>query len=149
MPALAHTLQPIGVMNLPKLASMVVTGIALVSFSGSALADAKPLEVKRLVFARGIDGHEPQEVGTTFSTKDDRVYAFVELSNAGADDNIDVVFQPPSGGSFAVPLKVSGKAARFRTWAFTRKTQEAGEWTVIVRDSGNKVLSRQSFTVTK
>jgi hypothetical protein len=148
LPTLAHTLQSTLTMNLPKLAAMVVTGFALVSLPGAALADGNPLEVKRLVFARGIDGHEPQEAATTFSTKDDRVYAFVELSNGGADDNINVVFQPPTGASFAVPLKVSGKATRFRTWAFTKKTQEAGEWTVVVRDSGNKVLSRQSFTIT-
>ena len=53
-----------------------------------------------------------------------------------------------TGLSFAVPLKVGAGAAHFRTWAFTRRAHEAGEWTVVVRDQG-RVLARQSFTVTK
>jgi enoyl-CoA hydratase/carnithine racemase len=68
---------------------------------------------------------------------------------AGADDNVDVVFTPPAGTSFSVPLKVSGKAKHFRTWAFTRRAHEAGEWSVVVRAPGGKALARQSFTVTK
>lgn len=142
--------------------SMVLAAAALLTVSGAASADQKAgegssatqrstssrsLEVKRLVFARGIDGHEPQDAATAFSSKEDRVYAFVELANPGAEDNIDVVFQPPSGAAFTVPLKV-GSSARFRTWAFTRRAHEAGEWTVVVRAAGNKVLARQSFTVT-
>jgi hypothetical protein len=147
-----------------KLASIAVTAAALVSVAGIGHADQKlpggssgaqrassppALEVKRLVFARGIDGHEPQEAATSFSAKEDRVYAFVELANPGADDNVSVVFQPPTGASFAIPLKVSGGASHFRTWAFTRKAHDAGEWTVVVRNGANKVLARQSFIVTK
>jgi hypothetical protein len=147
-----------------KLASIVLTASALVSVTGVVSADqkspgggagtqrasaSKALEVKRLVFARSIDAHEPQDAATSFSAKEDRVYAFVEIANPGTDDNIDVVFQPPSGVSFAVPLKVSGGASHFRTWAFTRKAHEAGEWTVVVRHAGNRVLARQSFTITK
>ena len=98
-------------MHFTKLASIVLAAAALCSVAGPAAADdAKSLEVKRLVFARGIDGHEPQD---------------------------------------AVPLKVSGKAKHFRTWAFTRRAHEAGEWSVVVRAPGGKALARQSFTITK
>ena len=103
-------------MHFTKLASIVLAAAALCSVAGPAAADdAKSLEVKRLVFARGIDGHEPQDAATAFSAKEDRVYAFVELANPGADGNVEVVFQPPAGASFAVPLKVSGKTSHFRT----------------------------------
>jgi hypothetical protein len=138
-------------MNFTKLASVVLAAAALCSFAAPAVADdtKTSLEVKRLVFARGIDGHEPQDAATAFSAKEDRVYAFVELANPGADDNVDVVFTPPAGTSFSVPLKVSGKAKHFRTWAFTRRAHEAGEWSVVVRAPGGKALARQSFTVTK
>jgi hypothetical protein len=137
-------------MHFTKLASLVLAAAALCSFAAPAAADeAKSLEVKRLVFARGIDGHEPQDAASAFSAKEDRVYAFVELANPGADGNVEVVFQPPAGASFAVPLKVSGKASHFRTWAFTRRAHEAGEWTVVVRTPAGKALARQSFTVTK
>ena len=146
-----------------KLASVVLTAVTLLSVSGAASAEEKPgegtgtrqrasstkkLAVKRLVFARGIDGHEPQDAAATFSAKEDRVYAFVEVENPGSEDSVEVVFQPPTGLSFAVPLKVGAGAAHFRTWAFTRRAHEAGEWTVVVRDQG-RVLARQSFTVTK
>ncbi len=143
-------------MHFTKLASLrhgLVAATVLctiASLAGPAAADdTKSLEVKRLVFARGIDNHEPQDPATAFSAKEDRVYAFVEVANPGVDGNVEVVFLPPAGASFAVPLKVSGKANRFRTWAFTRRAHEAGEWTVVVRAPGGKALARQSFTVTK
>jgi hypothetical protein len=137
-------------MNFTKLAPFVLAAVALSSFATSASADeTKSLEVKRLVFARGIDRHEPQDAATAFSAKEDRVYAFVELANPGTDDAVDVVFQPPSGASFAVPLKVGAKSQHFRTWAFTRKAHDAGEWTVVVRSGAGKALARQTFTITK
>lgn len=147
-----------------KLASIALAAAALVTASGAARADEKPgdgtgttqraasskkLAVKRLVFARGIDGHEPQDTSTTFSAREDRVYAFLEVENPGGEDGVDVVFQPPAGASFAVPLKVGGNTSHFRTWAFTRRAHDAGEWTVVIRDAHGKVLARQSFTVTK
>jgi hypothetical protein len=147
-----------------KLGSMALTALTLLSMSGAATAEEKPadgtgtttrassskkqLAVKRLVFARGIDGHEPQEAATTFSAKEDRVYAFLEVENPGGEDSVNVVFQPPSGVSFSVPLKVGAGAAHFRTWAFTRRAHDAGEWTVVIRDPQGKVLARQAFTVT-
>jgi hypothetical protein len=126
----------------------MVLAAALFTVSGAASADTSHgLEVKRLVFARGIDGHEPQDAATAFSAKEDRVYAFVEVANPGSEENIDVVFQPPTGAAFSVPLKV-GSSKGFRTWAFTRRAHESGEWTVTVR-TAHKTLAHQSFTVTR
>ena len=48
-----------------------------------------------------------------------------------------------------ISRKVSAKTKHFRTWAFTRRAHEAGEWSVVVRSPGGKALARQSFTVTK
>jgi len=148
-----------------KLGSMALTALSLLAVSGAATAEEKPadgtgtsartasskktLGVRRLVFARGIDGHEPQDAATSFSAKEDRVYAFVEVENPGGEDQVNVVFQPPTGVSFSVPLKVGASAAHFRTWAFTRRAHEAGDWTVVIRDPQGKVLARQTFTVTK
>ena len=149
-----------------KLASFVISAAVLLSLPALAIADEKAgdgaarterassakktMNVKRLVLARGIDGHEPQEAATTFAAKDDRVYAFVEVENPGSDDTVSVVFEPPTGPAFgAIPLKVAGGAARYRTWAFTRRAHEIGEWAVVVRDAHDKVLGRQTFTITK
>jgi hypothetical protein len=132
-----------------KLGSMMMVGFALLAGSATAGAE-KPMSVKRLVLAHGVDGREPQETSTTFRASDDRVYAFVELENPSkTEDAITVVFQPPSGTALPeIPLKV-GESARFRTWAFTRRAHDAGEWTVVIRASQGRVLARQTFTVSK
>ena len=151
--------------RLSKLASFILPAALLFSLSATAVADekagdgsaksqrtssSKAMSVRRLVLAHGVDGHEPQEAATAFTTKEDRVYAFVEVENPGSDDTVSVVFEPPSGPAFAeIPLKVAGGAAHFRTWAFTRRAHDAGEWAVVVRDSHGKLLGRQSFTITK
>jgi hypothetical protein len=152
-------------MFFPKLGSTVLTTLALLTVSMAASADgkatpgestttkstaAKKLSVKRLTLAHGIENHEPQEATSSFRASDDRVYAFVELDNPGrAGDAITVVFQPPSGPALAeIVLKV-GDSPRFRTWAFTRRAHDAGEWGVVIRDASGRVLARQAFTVTK
>ncbi|MBS2014145.1 MAG: DUF2914 domain-containing protein [Deltaproteobacteria bacterium] len=130
-------------------AAMAVTAMAVLSAAGSADAkDEGKLVVKRLVLAHGVDAHEPQEPTTHFKKQDDRVYAFVEVANpTDGAGKISVVFQPPSGGALAeIPLDVK-KSPRFRTWAFTRKAHEAGQWGVTIRDEKGRVLAKESFTV--
>lgn len=111
---------------------------------------SKTMTVKRLVLAHGVDGREPQDPASTFSARNDRVYAFVELDNpAKSSDMITVTFEPPAGPALAeIPLRI-GETPRFRTWAFTRKVHEAGTWGVTVRDGRGKVLGHQTFTVEK
>jgi hypothetical protein len=139
-------------MTFPKIGFVAFACFAIVSVTGAATAEppSKSLGVKRLLLAHGIDGHEPQEPTTSFSPNNDRVYAFVEVANnTKSEGTIHVVFQPPSGPALAeIPLKV-GDGPRFRTWAFTRKVHETGEWAVIVRDDHGKLLGRQTFTVAK
>lgn len=152
-------------MRLTKLGSMMMMTVALLAAPATAGADGKStpgdssasrsstgkkISVKRLVLAHGIDGHEPQDATMTFRAGNDRVYAFVEIENPGrVEGAVSVVFQPPSGAPLAeIPLKV-GETARFRTWAFTRRAHDVGEWTVVIRDGRDRVLARQAFTVTK
>jgi DUF2914 family protein len=138
--------------SFPKVGFIAYVCFAIASVTGAATAEpqAKSLGVKRLVLAHGIDGHEPQEATSSFRANNDRVYAFVEVSNnTKSEGTIHVVFLPPTGPALAeIPLKV-GDGPRFRTWAFTRKVHEAGEWAVVVRDDHGKLLGRQSFTVAK
>jgi hypothetical protein len=135
---------------LPAVA-LIATGIVANVKANAAPAEKKnEISVKRLVLAHGVADREPQEATTSFNTKDDRVYAFVEVENpTKSEDQIVVVFQPPSGPAHAeIPLKV-GDSSRFRTWAFTRRVHEAGDWGVVVRDTHGRVLARQSFTVAR
>jgi hypothetical protein len=135
-----------------RLAATALLGLSLsiAALSSTATASAAPspsLSIKRLVLAHGVEGREPQSETTSFDMKDDRVYAFMEVENTTkSEKTISVVFEPPSGAAFgAIPLKV-GEGPRFRTWAFTRRAHEKGEWAVVVR-SGDTVLGRQTFTV--
>ena len=146
-----------------KLGLMMMTAAALLALPAAASADGKTgpgggtssratsskrLGVKRLVLAHGVDGREPQDPSVTFKSSSDRVYAFVELDNpARTAEAISVVFEPPTGAALAeIPLQV-GETARFRTWAFTRRANIAGEWTVVIHDAQHRVLARQTFTV--
>ena len=137
-------------MGLAQLGSTVVGMALLLGVTHAAATEASPKEmtVKRLVLAHGVDGREPQEPTTTFKTRDDRVYAFVEVQNpTKASGKIAVVFEPPSGPALAeIPLEV-GDSSRFRTWAFTRKAHEPGQWAVVVRDEKGRLLARESFTI--
>jgi hypothetical protein len=110
------------------------------------------LSVKRLVIAEGVSNREPVGAATSFKKADaDRIYAFVELTNADeVDSEVTVTFVPPSGkaGVGNVTLEV-GPHARWRTWAYTRGVKTAGTWTAVVRSMNGKVLAKQTFDVTE
>jgi hypothetical protein len=130
--------------------TMAGVAVAMAVLGSTGVADAKgegKMIVKRLVLAHGVDSREPQEATTRFKRSDDRVYAFVEVANTADDGTISVVFQPPSGSSLAeIPLEVK-KSSRFRTWAFTRKAHDVGQWGVTIRDEKGRVLAKETFTV--
>jgi Protein of unknown function (DUF2914) len=135
--------------NRMKLGLGLVAAVAIATAAhGAGAQEGSKMTLKRFTFAHGVDAREPQDATTTFKTSDDRVYAFVEVDNPGkTEGQIEVVFQPPTGAALApIPLTV-GALPRFRTWAFTRKAHEAGEWTVTIRDEGGRMLGRESFTM--
>lgn len=130
--------------------TMVAAAMAMTVLGSTGVADAKgeaKMVVKRLVLAHGVDAREPQQATSHFKRNDDRVYAFVEVASTSDDGKINVVFQPPSGSTLGeIPLEVK-KSARFRTWAFTRKAHEVGQWGVTIRDEQGRVLAKETFTV--
>ncbi len=130
--------------------SAVLAAMMTLSWTAAAESKAEKLGVKRLVLAHGIDNREPQQATTSFKTQDDRVYAFVEVTNPQkTEDKIHVVFTSPDGKTMPeIELSV-GPTQTYRTWAFTRKAHDAGEWGVSVRDGKGRVLERASFTVSK
>ncbi len=108
-----------------------------------------PLAIKRLVVSRSIENREPIDDSETFSIQDGtRVYAFVEVDNPSREENeISVSFEAPDGRSRgSVPLHV-GPGSRWRTWAQTRFADQAGRWTVSVRDSTGKLLCQTMFEI--
>jgi hypothetical protein len=114
-------------------------------------ADAKDLQVKRLVMAKAVTNREPVDVATSFSADDlDRLYAYVEVENKGAGDGeILVSFEPPDGPAQGnVALNV-GPSPRWRTWAFTRSSRKPGSWHAVVKSSDGRVLARAPFEITE
>jgi hypothetical protein len=129
---------------------------ALAAKTTAAPAKAAPrkaavdLKVKRLVLAEGVKGREPVEPGTSFKADDDRIYAFVEIENGGAEAaQVTVEFEPPGGGAASgnVTLDV-GSSPHWRTWAYTRAAKKPGEWTAVVRSESGEVLAKAPFEVT-
>ncbi|WP_437279525.1 DUF2914 domain-containing protein [Sorangium sp. So ce375] len=112
---------------------------------------AAELKVKRLVIAGGVKDREPVAPGTTFHVPETpRLYAFLEVENrSDVEGEITVAFVPPGGGAPVgnVTLGV-GPSPRWRTWAFTRGAQKAGEWTAVVRSETGEELARAPFEVT-
>ena len=130
--------------------SAVLAAMMTLSWSAAAESKSDKLAVKRLVLAHGVDNHEPQEATSSFKTQDDRVYAFVELQNPQKiEGKIHVVFTSPDGKTQPEIELGVGPTKRFRTWAFTKKAHQAGEWGVAVRDGEGRVLARDKFTVEK
>lgn len=128
--------------------SALLAAMMTISWTAAAETKTDKLAVKRLVLAHGIDNREPQQATTSFKTQDDRVYAFVEVANPQKlEDKIHVVFTSPDGKTMPEIELGVGPSATYRTWAFTRKAHEAGEWGVSVRDGKGRVLARETFTV--
>lgn len=111
---------------------------------------ATDLRIRRLVVAEGVEGREPVAPRRTFARGElERVYAFVEVENPERlPGDVVVSFEPADGPAIGnVPLTV-GAAPRWRTWAFSRAVDRAGEWAAVVRDGEGRVLAREPFTVT-
>lgn len=109
------------------------------------------LRVRRLVVTRGVEGREPIDEIDVLDREEDleRVYAFVDASNAGeGEGELEVSFERDDGFvTGMVTLDVPARAGRHRTWAFTRGVRAEGAWRAVVRDQDGRVLAEQPFDV--
>ena len=106
---------------------------------------AGAVSVRRLVIATDIVEREPV-VGATIRTTQERVYAFVEARNAGAEQRaVRIYFDGPGGRRVGnVTLEVPGTQRRFRTWGYTRYIDTPGTWRAVVVDhEGNELASQE------
>lgn len=113
-----------------------------------AMPDSSGLSVKRVAVTRKIERHEPVDQGP-LAVSDAALYAFVELSNAGASEqNVVVTFEQRGAASAGyVKLRVPAATKRWRTWARTAGVRRRGEWVVVVRGEDGRELARQDFTL--
>ncbi len=121
--------------------------------SASSAADlpaATSLRVRRLVLAEGVEGREPVRASRSFDGGEvDKVFAFLEVENPERlPGEVVVTFESPSGAAVGNVRLTVGASPRWRTWAFSRAIEQAGEWTAVVRDADGRVLAREPFSVT-
>jgi hypothetical protein len=111
---------------------------------------AAVLSLKRIQLAEAVKDREPVDPEETFSMANtSKLYAFLELSNAAAEEQkVTVTFVPPIGGATKVTLDV-GPQKRWRTWALRKSLSAPGTWRVVVRDSSGHELGSRSFEVTE
>jgi hypothetical protein len=116
----------------------------------TAATSSKPLSVKRLVVATGVNHREPEGEATLFRQSEiDKLYAYVEVENdASSTETITVSFEPPDGraprGNITLDV---GSSPRWRTWAYTKNALDVGSWTAVVKDASGRTLARQPFEI--
>ena len=107
------------------------------------------LTIRRLVTAPEIVQREPVAPSSVFGRDDERVYAFVEVSNESEDDKILLVHFIGPGGqvSGGIELKIPPAVPRWRTWAHTRHATQPGPWRVEIRMTDGSLLGALPFEV--
>ena len=108
---------------------------------------AGDIEVLRAVTCANVDQRRPVDVKETFTTKDDKVWVWLQLKNKGPATTVDLVWKKDGQRKWKVDLNV-GHGRRWRTWA--RKSihrVNVGAWTVEVHDAAGNVLDTLAFNV--
>jgi hypothetical protein len=114
----------------------------------AASTGASP-DVRRLAVATSISGHEPVGTGTTFTSDNEQLFAFIEASNVGGErTELVVSFRSDAGEEVGFAnITIPAGVARWRTWAWSRRVHEPGTWTAFIRTSDGVELARQRFEV--
>jgi hypothetical protein len=107
------------------------------------------LTIQRLVTAPGVERREPVAASAVFGDHDEKVYAFVEVSNESDEDKTLLVhFIGPDGQvSGGIELRIPAEAPRWRTWAYTRNATKTGLWRVELRSEDGTLLGALPFEV--
>jgi len=105
--------------------------------------------LQRFITTSQIEKREPIDPTSLFGPMDEKVYAFVEVSNESeSDKSLFVHFIGPNekvtGG---IELEIPASVPRWRTWAYTRHFDAPGPWRVEIRDEEGSLLGALPFEV--
>jgi len=114
-----------------------------------ALQEIDGLTIRRLITASEVDHREPVAASSVFGRHEERIYAFVEVSNESEDDKVLLVHfigpnEPVSGG---IELEIPPAVPRWRTWAHTKHAKKPGLWRVEIRNTDGTLLGALPFEV--
>jgi len=107
------------------------------------------ITIHRLITAPEVEGREPLAASAVFGHNEEKIYAFLDVSNESSEEKIlTVFFVGPSGKvSGGVELSVPPSVPRWRTWAYTRFVDEVGLWRIEVRSPTGVLLGALPFEV--
>ena len=107
------------------------------------------LTIQRFVTTSEIVEREPVASASIFGPDDERVYAFVEVSNESeSDKTLFVHFIGPKGKvTGGIALEIPASVPRWRTWAYTRNFDAPGSWRVEIRDAEGRLVGALPFEV--
>jgi hypothetical protein len=107
------------------------------------------ITIHRLITAPEVEGREPLAASSVFGHHEEKVYAFLDVSNESSEaKTVTVFFVGPSGKvSGGAELDVPANVPRWRTWAYTRFADEAGLWRIEVRSAAGVLLAALPFEV--
>ena len=107
------------------------------------------LLIRRLITAPEVGHREPVAASSVFKRADERVYAFVEVSNESNEGKALMVhFIGPDGQvSGGVELNIPPSVPRWRTWAHTKHAKAPGLWHVEIRSMEGALLGALPFEV--
>ena len=107
------------------------------------------ITIRRLITAPAVEHREPVAASAVFGRHEERVYAFIEVSNESTEDKVLLVhFIGPEGHvSGGIELDIPSAAPRWRTWAHTRHAKKPGLWRVEIRSPDGTLLGALPFEV--
>jgi hypothetical protein len=113
------------------------------------LGSVDGLTIRRLVATSAIDAREPVFASSVFDRHEDKIYAFVEASNASElEETLVVHFIGPDGqASGGIELRIPPSVPRWRTWAYTKHAKAAGLWRIEIRNPDGALIAALPFEV--
>jgi len=113
------------------------------------LQSADGITIRRLITAPAVEHREPVAASAVFGRHEERVYAFIEVSNESTEDKVLLVhFIGPEGHvSGGIELDIPSASPRWRTWAHTRHAKKPGLWRVEIRTADGTLLGALPFEV--
>jgi hypothetical protein len=113
------------------------------------LQEIDGLTIRRFITAPEVEHREPVAASSVFGPYEERIYAFVEVSNESQDQKVLLVhFIGPDGQvSGGIELGIPPAVPRWRTWAHTKHAKKPGLWRVEIRSTDGTLLGALPFEV--